>query len=327
MRTLRQAGLSTLSRVLLGKPLDKSVQVSDWEMRPLTDRQLEYAALDSHILHLLYDELGRQLPDVLASSRRHSITFQASRQRRRSSTSDPGGGGGGGGSQPGGGGGTADNGPRGTKRAASEPAPTQPPGGSGTVGSNALASCSGRVSEVASSFSKLGVAEPGDSCSAAVQGTPLLSASFSAIDAVSRQADLSSSSTSRYPAAAKISGPLPETALSEFQLPAEIGTSCAINDARHQPTAEYRPSVSSGPVNTLATTLLHGVTAALQRAGLLSALKWLIESRTQGTPSTRNLFPLNGHTNMWNCWICESITYCSSPSSTAHCWCPKNTLS
>ncbi|GBG88387.1 hypothetical protein CBR_g47086 [Chara braunii] len=42
-----RGGLSALSEVCLGLPLDKRWQMSDWEKRPLSQNQLEYAALDA----------------------------------------------------------------------------------------------------------------------------------------------------------------------------------------------------------------------------------------------------------------------------------------
>jgi ribonuclease D len=36
-------GLSHLTKAVLGKPLDKSVRMSDWSKRPLTPRQTHYA--------------------------------------------------------------------------------------------------------------------------------------------------------------------------------------------------------------------------------------------------------------------------------------------
>ena len=47
----RSVGLSTLALRLLGKPLDKSMQVSDWELRPLTARQVSYSAQDGTSLY------------------------------------------------------------------------------------------------------------------------------------------------------------------------------------------------------------------------------------------------------------------------------------
>ena len=43
-------GLSHLARAVLGKPLDKSVRMSDWSRRPLSARQVHYAALDAWVL-------------------------------------------------------------------------------------------------------------------------------------------------------------------------------------------------------------------------------------------------------------------------------------
>ena len=50
-------GLSHVVKRLLGKPLDKSMQVSDWEMRPLSPWQIQYAAQDAHVLLSLYKYL------------------------------------------------------------------------------------------------------------------------------------------------------------------------------------------------------------------------------------------------------------------------------
>lgn len=44
---------------VLGKPLDKSQQVSDWGRRPLSSQQLEYAALDAHAAVLIFRGMGQ----------------------------------------------------------------------------------------------------------------------------------------------------------------------------------------------------------------------------------------------------------------------------
>lgn len=50
--------LREVCRRELGKPLDKSQQTSDWSQRPLSDEQVEYAALDAEVLLSLLERLG-----------------------------------------------------------------------------------------------------------------------------------------------------------------------------------------------------------------------------------------------------------------------------
>eukprot|EP00392_Amoebophrya_sp_AT5.2_P019316 g20095.t1 len=50
-------GLAVVVEMLLGRPLDKSAQRSDWVRRPLTTAQRNYAALDAYVLLLLDDKL------------------------------------------------------------------------------------------------------------------------------------------------------------------------------------------------------------------------------------------------------------------------------
>eukprot|EP00879_Flechtneria_rotunda_P026817 GHRR01028650.1.p1 GENE.GHRR01028650.1~~GHRR01028650.1.p1 ORF type:complete len:381 (+),score=102.18 GHRR01028650.1:1142-2284(+) len=57
-RILASVGLSTLCKAVLGKPLDKSQQMSDWTVRPLSSRQTEYAALDALVLPRLFDAMS-----------------------------------------------------------------------------------------------------------------------------------------------------------------------------------------------------------------------------------------------------------------------------
>ena len=49
-RRKHAVGLSALAAAVLGKPLDKATRMSDWSQRPLTERQVEYAALDAWVL-------------------------------------------------------------------------------------------------------------------------------------------------------------------------------------------------------------------------------------------------------------------------------------
>jgi hypothetical protein len=57
------AGLNRLCQVQLGTSIDKTMQCSDWAHRPLSQRQLQYAALDARALLQLYDSLLQQLRD------------------------------------------------------------------------------------------------------------------------------------------------------------------------------------------------------------------------------------------------------------------------
>lgn len=49
----KRLGLGKCVRAAFGFDLDKTQQCSDWSVRPLTERQLVYAALDAHVLLLL----------------------------------------------------------------------------------------------------------------------------------------------------------------------------------------------------------------------------------------------------------------------------------
>jgi len=50
-----RVGLSRLAAVVLGQPLDKSQQCSEWAARPLSPAQLRYAAADAHVLTAIFD--------------------------------------------------------------------------------------------------------------------------------------------------------------------------------------------------------------------------------------------------------------------------------
>jgi ribonuclease D len=73
--SLDSHSLASVSEHLLGLPLDKSLQRSNWRRRPLTRAQLEYAALDARIAILVYDELSRVLGEkgILEAVLRESV--------------------------------------------------------------------------------------------------------------------------------------------------------------------------------------------------------------------------------------------------------------
>ena len=54
LKTEKAKGLTELVCLVLGKPLDKSEQLSNWEKRPLNDSQIYYASLDAYCLLELY---------------------------------------------------------------------------------------------------------------------------------------------------------------------------------------------------------------------------------------------------------------------------------
>ncbi|MDD5101304.1 MAG: ribonuclease D, partial [Syntrophales bacterium] len=59
----RQLALSTLLESILGVTLEKKMQRSRWDTRPLSEEQLDYAALDTAHLHELYRKLNAELRD------------------------------------------------------------------------------------------------------------------------------------------------------------------------------------------------------------------------------------------------------------------------
>eukprot|EP00252_Welwitschia_mirabilis_P021812 TRINITY_DN5709_c0_g1_i4.p1 TRINITY_DN5709_c0_g1~~TRINITY_DN5709_c0_g1_i4.p1 ORF type:complete len:570 (-),score=87.26 TRINITY_DN5709_c0_g1_i4:217-1926(-) len=50
-------GLSGLSKLIVGKYLNKATRMSNWEQRPLTTKQLHYAALDAAVLIPIYSSI------------------------------------------------------------------------------------------------------------------------------------------------------------------------------------------------------------------------------------------------------------------------------
>jgi len=60
---LRQLSLGTLLETYLGVSLEKKLQRSRWDLRPLTEEQLDYAALDTAHLTELAQRLDRELAE------------------------------------------------------------------------------------------------------------------------------------------------------------------------------------------------------------------------------------------------------------------------
>lgn len=53
-----RGGLAGLAEKILGAPLNKTRRNSNWEQRPLTQNQLEYAALDAAVLIRIFNKVG-----------------------------------------------------------------------------------------------------------------------------------------------------------------------------------------------------------------------------------------------------------------------------
>jgi ribonuclease D len=96
--SLDSHSLASVSEHLLGLPMDKSLQRSNWRRRPLTRAQLEYAALDARICLLVYDELSRMLEAegkleaalrASAVEPREAATDEAKTPRRRKALPKP----------------------------------------------------------------------------------------------------------------------------------------------------------------------------------------------------------------------------------------------
>ena len=56
--------LTAMAESVLGKPLNKALQTSDWGARPLSPQQLLYASLDALVCLLIHDAILAQQPDL-----------------------------------------------------------------------------------------------------------------------------------------------------------------------------------------------------------------------------------------------------------------------
>lgn len=92
IKAQRGAGLSTLAQTLLGKPLDKTMQVSDWEARPLSAKQFRYACLDATVLILLYRNFEMALPNFESIVSSHTVSYSYSANKPRKGNRDRNGG-------------------------------------------------------------------------------------------------------------------------------------------------------------------------------------------------------------------------------------------
>ncbi|XP_068608966.1 exonuclease mut-7 homolog [Brachionichthys hirsutus] len=68
-----EKGLSLLVQQVLGKPLDKSEQMSNWERRPLRGSQIRYAVADAYCLLDVYSVLSRDSARFGLPANLHSI--------------------------------------------------------------------------------------------------------------------------------------------------------------------------------------------------------------------------------------------------------------
>lgn len=80
-----KGGLSGLAKGVLGSCLNKQSRMSDWEIRPLSKKQLHYAALDAMVLLPIFDSVAHQ-PDVVPETQDwkvHTTSFRVMPKHQR----------------------------------------------------------------------------------------------------------------------------------------------------------------------------------------------------------------------------------------------------
>ena len=78
--------LSTCVKAVLGADLTKEQQTSDWSVRPLSDEQLAYAALDAEIAYKLYSEFTEleeqlEIPENAKAAKLMKQLFEVSKEK------------------------------------------------------------------------------------------------------------------------------------------------------------------------------------------------------------------------------------------------------
>ena len=71
---IKEFGVSIMAACILGKPVNKAYQTSDFNQRPLSAGQLQYAALDAHVALRVHKYIMDHAPlaEQQAFAERHS---------------------------------------------------------------------------------------------------------------------------------------------------------------------------------------------------------------------------------------------------------------
>ena len=79
----KDLGLSTLAAAILGHPINKALQTSDWRRRPLSAAQLRYAAIDAHAAVRMFDQMWSHLREAERIAVRRAVTNESSQGGNR----------------------------------------------------------------------------------------------------------------------------------------------------------------------------------------------------------------------------------------------------